>query len=186
MTQHLCWLDLETTGSDEVAGDILEIGMVVTTSRPPFEERASTAALVSPTDPNWRVKMEPVVAAMHDRNGLADAVDADGQPLRTVEQWCCNFLNNYDPPLRLAGSGVGHFDRRWLRRHMPELEAMFDYPVMDVGVIRRLFQYSGRSDLVPSLPAEGKPHRGLDDALLHLSEFRHYVGVLAALPVAIT
>lgn len=96
----------------------------------------------------------------------------------------------------MAGSGIGHFDRRFLRLQMPLLEAWFRYPNLDVGVIRRTMQIIGREDLVPLDPKKKAhsddpgskdavvPHRGLPDALDHLREFKAYAVLLSSIEIA--
>ena len=81
----------------------------------------------------------------------------------------------------LAGSGVGHFDRRFLAAHTPTIERAFWYPVLDVGVMRRMLQYAGREDLVPPLPESGKAHRALADARFALECCREYVDMFRAI-----
>lgn len=180
----LAFLDLETTGADERTGEILEVAVVVTDPAAPFVELGEFTRIIRLYRQDWRSLMDDTVTAMHAANGLAIAVDACHCPLRVAETQLFAFLDQFEPPLRLAGSGVAHFDRRWLKAHMPRVEAMFDYPSMDVGPVRRLIRdYAQRKDLVPELDGS-KPHRALADARLHLTEFRHYAALIAALPEA--
>lgn len=193
---HLVWLDLETTGTDEVSDRIIQIGMAVTIPELPFAERNRFESLVLPEwgprdGKNWKDDLHPKVTEMHTANGLFDAVDeairvGECPAPGAVTEAAITFLAPYGKRLLLAGSGVGHFDRRFLRRWMPELEARFLYPVLDVGVLRRTMHLIGRDDLIPaSGDADIKNHTGLDDALLHLDEFRHYAGLFVDVPTAI-
>ena len=188
---HLVWLDLETTGTDEYLAHIIEIGITVSQSASPFAERDRFTSIVlpvlpTPMDLTWVDNLSEVVRDMHQANGLIEAV-SDGQ--RTswatlnpaqIEADVIDFLRPFGKRLLLAGSGVGHFDRRFLRRQMPLVDDRFLFPVLDVGVIRRTCKLIGRDDLLShgGEASERKPHRALDDAVIHLEEFRHYAELL--------
>lgn len=200
----IAWLDIETTGTDEVLDPILEVGIAVTGEDYPFEVVDTISVVVAQPDGAWqrRLEADDYVRQMHLDNGLAVDVRAateDGGPLPGVAQdMLIGFLDQHEPKARrmkLAGSGVGHFDRRFLHAQMPLLEARFHYSNIDVGVIRRTMELIGRADLVP-LPEQTRvvadfrqgskdtliPHRGLDDALAHLEEFRRYCATFLAIP----
>ncbi len=72
----------------------------------------------------------------------------------------------------VAGSTVG-FDRRFLREHMPKLEALFHYRSVDVSSITELARrwapevYAGR-------PKAGKAHRALDDVRESVAYLKYY------------
>ncbi len=178
--QLLCWLDLETTGTDEHADFLLEIACVVTEPIPPFLEVPGVSrfegVVLPPAGWHDRLAENKVVLPMHENNGLCEAVARRGGPIDDVASSCVDFLHRFELPLRLAGSGVSHFDRRWLKAVMPEVERCFDYPSMDVGCVRRLMKYAGRDDLIP--PEGELPHRALGDALRHAEEFRRYARVI--------
>ena len=184
----MAWLDLETTGTDERTGHILEVGIVLSKAKPPFEEVIAGSWIVDPSvdDPRWRSTMGDFVTNMHTENGLlADLEAMERRPSEaTIEQEILAWLKLCagSDPLLLAGSGVAHFDRRWIRHRMPKLEERFDYVIMDVGVIRRAVDLSmGGHRRAPSFggQTDGTPHRALDDARDHLEEFRRYSALLA-------
>ncbi len=182
----MVWLDIETTGSNEEDGWILEVGMAVTEPVAPFAILGTIDVVIKPDDPQWSLSMNTVVTEMHETNGLRAEVEERGIDTALAEERLVTFLHGFNKKFRLAGSGVGHFDRRWLKALMPTLERMFDYAPMDVGDVRRLLlDYAQRPDLVPAVKSFGdtKKHRGLDDALAHLIEFRHYVELFSAGPL---
>jgi len=187
---HLVWLDLETTGTDEHADHILEVGITVTQPVFPFDERDRFESIVIPVMPragdlSWVDNLDPVVLDMHTKNGLLQEVREAQMETNgflyciTVEARILDFLAPYGKRLLLAGSGVGHFDRRFIRRQMPTLDDRLLFPCLDVGIIRRTMALLGRDDLM-SHDGEAndlKPHRALADALIHLDEYRHYCGL---------
>jgi oligoribonuclease len=178
----LVWLDLETTGSDENVDRILEIGFVVTDEALNVKSEHEYA-VQRPDAKSWRLASNEVVREMHDKNGLWEAVaDPDAPRLPYVELDAINELKalggKHD--FVLAGSGVSHFDRRFLAAQMPDFTKWFRYYSIDVGVLRRSLELIGRLDAL--LPKQEKAHRALEDARYHLEEMRHIKSVLGAAP----
>lgn len=198
--RYLVWMDLETTGTDERRDPILEVGMIVTTTD--LADEVATwsdpvfPADYAPTDRPWwqddnwlTALMPPEVVSMHRSSGLlADIMRCDkhyhrlSADLFTIEQHLTYVLDGLGKPgeFMLAGSGVSHFDRRFIKAQMPEFEKWLQYPNADVGVFRRMLRMLGREDLVrPAPQAEDKTHRALADARFHLEEARYYKRALA-------
>lgn len=186
------WIDLETTGVREGFDPILEVGAILTPTEPPFEVIATFEAVVLPTEDRWKDRMSAYVAQMHTDNGLLADIEAKATlSIVEVDQALVEVLKatgakKHD--FMLAGSGVGHFDSRFIARQMPETAKWLKYPVLDVGVLRRAFVFSGRDDLTAAgTTYEGdayadKPHRGLADAMDHLAEFRRYADLFQTIP----
>jgi len=178
----LVWLDLETTGTDAEADPILEIAAVLT-GGPEFAEAMVYEQLVVPaggiTD-SLISAVSPVVAEMHSSSGLWDAVRERGVPRQEAEAGLIERLRSFGDPgdFVLAGSGVSHFDRRFLDAQMPALAHWFRYYAIDVGVLRRSLLAIGRGDLVPEETGP-KAHRALADVRQHIAEMWHYRNVLA-------
>lgn len=185
---HLLWCDLETTGTDEHLDSIIEVGLILTGSGAPFVDRDGFRDLVRPTPTAMgRLRGNDVVRKMHEANGLLAELEAaeasvtldELLPPDKLQDEILKWMLEHGVrrhQVMLAGSGVGHFDRRFLREQMPELESWLAYPVLDVGVIRRFFQMCDRPDLVR--PADSnKNHRAYDDAKLHLEEARHFARI---------
>lgn len=172
---HLLWLDLETTGTDEEHDCILEIGCVLTDIG--LNEIARYTTLVRPAAEGYgRMMLNPVVRKMHAQSGLIDDLEQKEPPpihkaIPALRTWL--WESGAQPGhVVLAGSGVGHFDRRFIRRWAPQLERDLRYWVIDIGVVRRAWEmWTGR-------PMEGvfqsKAHRALPDAVDHLSEARRF------------
>lgn len=177
---NLAIIDLETTCVDEHAGSILEVGAIIV--GPDLRLLDVQSWLVHP-DPEHLAAMDSVVVEMHRTSQLlADlelAGDAACEP-EYVDEALYELLDRFsvDEKVALAGSGVGHFDARWIRRHLPKSATRLTYWTYDVGVLRRFLRDLCGWD-VPSLQG-GKSHRALDDAVLHLAEMRTYRDVLSA------
>lgn len=180
-TTHLAWVDLETTGTDEVRDDIIEFACVVTDLN--LNAIWEYETVVRPESSTWleRVYAVDAVRDMHTANGLLGEIAAGaGEDLFDVDQFVTDTLRgvlSIEPhAIMLAGSGVGHFDSRFIKVKMSGFAKMLAYPVIDVGVMRRFLRdICGRPDMVPeSGDGATKTHRAYDDIVLHLSEARYY------------
>lgn len=175
---QLLWIDLETTG-DQPTDPILEVGAILTDSDlnvlDEFESLVSGPLHVQCLD-----QAIPVVKEMHEESGLAEWVrggwgdDLMGVQIRILEMLKRNWSNWPekwdDKVVVLAGSGVGHFDKRFIEAQLPLLATKLAYYVIDVGVLRRSLDLWGLGHVL--LQNLVKPHRALADARLHLEEAR--------------
>lgn len=180
---HLAWLDLETTGSDEHADVILELGIVLTDTDL-FTIGERSWVVYHENVSHLRGQADPTVQEMHDRNGLwrdcgnPDLADWQSEVVKDCERWLQGTTGS-SKHVGLAGSGVAHFDLRFLRKQTPSLARRFTYWTLDVGVVRRSLTFAGRDDLIPTAgDSTTKTHRALDDARQHLAEFRCYADLL--------
>lgn len=179
MAYNLFWIDLEATGSND-DDPILEVGAVITAENAPWNELDSYAAVCRPSDDGWRERMDDVVREMHTTNGLIDDVSAATKTLEDVEDDLIEMLGRHGRKhsYTIAGSGVGHYDRRLIRAQMPRLDKWLRYPCFDIGNVRRLMKFAGRPELArPGLtlqPGQSKVHRGLDDIRDHIAEAAFY------------
>lgn len=181
----LLWLDLETTGSDEAHDSIIEVGCVLTTSD--LVEISAVDYLVKPEPEGLgRLLQNPVVRRMHSANGLLDLILAgDGirphESARDLLAWLT--LNGAEASRTvLAGSGVGHFDRRFLKRWMPQVDRFLRYWPIDMSTIRRA--HAMWVGTTVSNANDAKTHRALDDARCHLDEARAFRALWLGVPAA--
>lgn len=176
MTNKILWVDLETTGTDEKTGKILEIGAIVTDDSHELNELAELS-VVEPLKCPWQHLDTQVVFDMHMANGLiADCVaaykDFNERVLGGVQITFHQFINEHFPKgkIPLAGSGVGHFDRRWIVEQLG-FGSRLTYWSYDIGCVRRFLQLAN-VELPGYTAPENKAHRGLDDVKDHLAEAR--------------
>lgn len=171
----LLFIDLETTGSNVEHDNIIEIGAILTTTDLDLIDDFTT--VVDPSDEALgRMMRNDIVREMHTANGLLDAVlkGADTKPHEATADMLAFLRRNNAPEGRtvLAGSGVGHFDRRFLDAYMPPVSRYLRYWCIDMGVIRRAHEMWTGSTLTPV--NDTKTHRALDDARIHLEEAREF------------
>lgn len=173
---HLLWLDLETTGADDQADEIIEIGMILTDLD--LDEIDELCTIVRPSHEAFcRLAENEYLRDMHGDNGLLYAcIGDDACPISEADEEVCAWLDVHGvqpQAVAVAGSGVGHFDTRFIARQMPMLAARVTYYPVDIGNLRRSYRFATGSDLAPGIN-DAKPHRALDDVRLHLTEARAF------------
>ena len=195
---HLLFTDLETTGLDPTRDDIIEAGLILTTTD--LTVIAELQQLVRPSrQAVRRLLADDTLLRMHGTNGLLtalgvhdgrepDTYPADVVPVADAEQRVLDLLHDREirpGQVHIAGSGVAAFDKPFLAGHMPRLHAHLHYAPIDVGVLRRTWQMWTGADLVTA--NQDKTHRALDDARCHLAEataFRHaFAATAATMPI---
>jgi len=171
------WLDLECTGATD-DHLIVEIGVALSTTDPDLTEVASWESVVNYPGVDLRAMMDPVVVNMHTANGLLEALEkGEGGILGDVEAGLLAWLNGHvghNTRVVLGGSGVSHFDRKFLKRYMPQLDRRLVHYSLDVGCVRRLGVIAG----VRTQTEAGKDHRALTDARVALAEARLFVKIM--------
>jgi oligoribonuclease (3'-5' exoribonuclease) len=133
--------------------------------------------------------MNPLVREMHTKNGLFDAIQkaadvrlGDYGDASYINFEILGWLESHVPTIAgpdrqeiaLGGSGVSHFDVRWINEYLPAFGMNLHRCTVDVGVIRRFIEnVAGVPGLVP-VQHRDLSHRALDDARDHLAEARVY------------
>ena len=180
----ILWIDLETTGSDD-DDKIIEVGAILTDRD--LNEISYFESVISPKDAleqeesYIRMAKNDIVLNMHTNSGLMyDFLAGQGLPIDEAEDAMLDWLSENGAKdsqhIPLAGSGVGHFDRKYIRRYWPRLDKKLTYWVYDVGVLRRVFELAGLEWI-----SEQKTHRALDDITFHLDEMRYCINKLKGL-----
>lgn len=180
----LMWVDLETTGTDVRYDDIIEIAAIWTDTE--LEEVSRWEAVIRWSDEGKRrIDSNDVVFEMHRINGLYNQIESGVTDYVADMLWPDNDLRSEmervnlasgRPAMQqqvLAGSGVAHFDRRFLDANMPAVTDMLRYYCVDVGVVRRAWRmWTGET--VPAVSQADKTHRAMDDIESHLDEARRF------------
>ncbi len=168
---NLVWVDLEMTGLDPDRDRIIEIASIVTDSAlntlaegPVIALHQSDAALDA---------MDEWNTTQHTRSGLVARVRASGHDERSAAAATRAFLEQWVPPgaSPMCGNSICQ-DRRFMARHMPELEAFFHYRNLDVSTVKILMQ-RWRPELEAGFTKTGT-HLALDDIRESIAELRYY------------
>lgn len=170
MQGNLIWVDLEMTGLDPEKRVILEIASVITSADLDIVAEGPNIAIHYPE--KILNEMEEWSMSHHSKSGLLTRVRESRTGCRQAEQETLEFLSahckkNKSP---LCGNSAWQ-DRRFLIRHMPDLEDFFHYRIIDVSTIKELV-----SRWYPSVPSfkKSKMHLALSDIHESIRELKYY------------
>lgn len=168
--ENIVWIDLETTGLDSETSVVLEIAVIITDKH--LNHLAQTSLVIHHPN-NALVDLDEWVQTQHQASGLLEEVRRSTLTLAKAEAAALDLVAAYCPPRAcpLAGSSVC-FDRRFLMRHMPKLDAHLSYRQVDVSSLKELVK-RWYPDKAPANGA-GAQHRALPDILESIEELRYY------------
>lgn len=170
-SQRLIWVDLEMTGLNPDTDVVIEIATIVTDAHLNTLAEGPVIAIQHP---------KAVLDAMdewnsrhHGDSGLTGRVLKSDITTAVAEQQTLEFLRPWiDAGVSpMCGNSIGQ-DRRFMVRHMPELEAFFHYRNLDVSTLKELMK-RWRPDLIGGFRKKGA-HLALDDIRESIDELRYY------------
>ncbi len=161
------------TGLDPELHAIVEIAVLITDDD--LEIVATGPDIVVRQPEDVLARMGDTVRTMHTSSGLLDAVRASTVNLADAGREVLTFLRSHiDGPrtVPLCGNSIGT-DRRFLARHLPEVENFLHYRSIDVSTVKELAR-RWQPAVYERAPAKAGGHRALDDILESLEELRWY------------
>ena len=169
--QNLIWIDLEMTGLDPETHKVIEIATIVTDSELNILAEGPVLAIHQPEEE--LAKMDEWCTTTHTGSGLVDRVraskvtehDAVRQTIEFLEQWLPKGVSP------ICGNSVGQ-DRRFLYKHMPELETYFHYRYIDVSTLKELTR-RWKPEVLDGFSKTGS-HLALDDIRESIAELKYY------------
>jgi oligoribonuclease len=170
---HLVWIDCEMTGLDIVDDKLIEVAVVVTDSE--LNVLDPGMDLIISADDADLDGMTEVVAEMHRKSGLTDAVRVSTLTLAEAEQQLLAYIKRWVPERRtapLCGNSIGT-DRGFLARDMPELDDHLHYRMVDVSSIKELAR-RWFPRVYFAQPPKGLAHRALADIIESIRELAYY------------
>ena len=168
---NLIWVDMEMTGLDPERDVVIEIASIVTDSELNTLAEGPVIALHQPDAA--LDAMDEWNTTHHPRSGLVDRVRASGHDERSAAAATLAFLEQWVPPgaSPMCGNSICQ-DRRFMARHLPELEAFFHYRNLDVSTVKILMQ-RWRPELESGFTKSGA-HLALEDIRESIAELRYY------------
>jgi len=166
-------MDLEMTGLDPSRHVIVEIATLVTDDE--LGIVAEGPDLVIAASPDELGQMDDVVRTMHTESGLLAAITSSTVTLADAGAATLDFIKSHAPEPRrvpLCGNSIG-VDRRFLSRHLPEIEEYLHYRSIDVSTVKELCKRWYPS-LYGHAPKKEGTHRALDDIRESVAELRYY------------
>ncbi|MBT8765564.1 oligoribonuclease [Pseudomonas boanensis] len=169
--QNLIWIDLEMTGLNPDSDVIIEMATIVTDSELNVLAEGPTIAVHQSDE--VLAGMDEWNTRQHGQSGLTQrvresrisAAEAEAQTIAFLEQW---VPKGKSP---ICGNSICQ-DRRFLYRHMPQLEAYFHYRNLDVSTIKELA--ARWAPKVRDGVSKSGSHLAMDDIRDSIAELRHY------------
>ncbi|HHF3114564.1 TPA: oligoribonuclease [Vibrio diabolicus] len=173
--QNLIWVDLEMTGLDPETHKIIEIASIVTDSELNILAEGPVLAIHQPEEE--LAKMDDWCTNTHTASGLVERVrnskiseqDAVAQTIEFLEKWVPKGVSP------ICGNSIGQ-DRRFLYKHMPELEEFFHYRYVDVSTLKELAR-RWQPEVLNGFTKQGT-HLALDDIRESIAELKYYRGTI--------
>ncbi|MCR9673617.1 oligoribonuclease [Vibrio alginolyticus] len=173
--QNLIWVDLEMTGLDPETHKIIEIASIVTDSELNILAEGPVLAIHQPEEE--LAKMDDWCTNTHTASGLVERVrnskiseqDAVVQTIEFLEKWVPKGASP------ICGNSIGQ-DRRFLYKHMPELEEFFHYRYVDVSTLKELAR-RWQPEVLNGFTKQGT-HLALDDIRESIAELKYYRGTI--------
>lgn len=168
---HLIWLDMEMTGLLPDSDRIIELAMVVTDAH--LNVLGQSPVLAVHQSDDVLNAMDEWNQTTHGKSGLIDRVRASTLSERDVESVMLEFVQQYVPKGKspMCGNSICQ-DRRFMARHMPELEAWFHYRNLDVSTLKELAK-RWRPEVARGVVKKGR-HEALADIYESIEELKYY------------
>ncbi|HSV66903.1 MAG TPA: oligoribonuclease [Mycobacteriales bacterium] len=173
MNDKLVWIDCEMTGLELGRDALIEVAALVTDSDLNVLG-AGVDVVIHASDADL-AGMPEIVAAMHDRSGLTEAVRASTVTLAQAERLVLDYVRGHVPEPRsvpLCGNSIAT-DRSFIARDMRELDAFLHYRMVDVSSIKELCR-RWYPRVYYAQPPKGLAHRALADIQESIRELRYY------------
>lgn len=169
--QNLIWIDLEMTGLNPETHKIIEIATIVTDGE--LNILAEGPVLAIHQSEQELEKMDQWCTTTHNASGLVERVRSSQVTVAQAMAKTIEFLEKWVPQGHspICGNSVGQ-DRRFLNKHMPELDAYFHYRCIDVSTIKELTK-RWQPDVLSKFSKQGK-HLALDDIRESIDELVFY------------
>ncbi len=172
---NLVWIDLEMTGLDTTADQIIEVATIVTDNQ--LNEIAVGPVLAVYQPKSILDAMDAWNTKQHRESGLVARVLASDVSIAQAEEQTLQFLRQYVDAgaSPMCGNSICQ-DRRFMARLMPTLEAFFHYRNLDVSTLKLLAQRWAPA-VADGFEKESS-HRALADIRDSIAELRYYRAAL--------
>lgn len=171
MASPLVWIDLEMTGLEPDRDSIIEIATIVTDGDLETIAEGPVFAIKQPE--SLLAGMDEWNTTHHGASGLLERVRKEGVDIKEAEALTLRFLEAHvdHGKAPLCGNTIWQ-DRRFLARHMAELENFFHYRLIDVSSIKELAR-RWRPEMLNGFSKKNE-HLALADIRESIAELKYY------------
>jgi len=170
--KKLVWMDLEMTGLDSDRDVIIEMATLITDID--LNVIAEGPEIVIQRPQELFSSMDAWNQEHHSKSGLWAKVVTSTISQSEAEQQTINFLKQHMGPREspLCGNSIWQ-DRRFIAKHMKDLDAYLHYRLVDVSTVKILGKiwYPSESDKTKDKKSS---HRALDDIKESIEELKYY------------
>ena len=168
---NLIWLDLEMTGLIPETDRIIEIATLVTDSQLNILAEGPVLA-IKQTD-SALAAMDEWNQSHHGASGLIERVKNSTVDEQEAARQTLEFLSQYSEKSAspMCGNSICQ-DRRFMARHMPELESFFHYRNLDVSTLKELVR-RWKPEIEAGLTKQGS-HQAMEDVKDSVAELKYY------------
>ncbi|UAA38737.1 oligoribonuclease [Paraneptunicella aestuarii] len=175
---NLVWIDMEMSGLNPDTDKVLEIASIVTDAQLNILAEGPVIAVHQGDD--VLDSMDEWNTNTHGNSGLIARCKASSVNEDAAVQQTLDFLKQYVPVgvVPLCGNSIGQ-DRRFMVRHMPELDEFFHYRMIDVSTVKELVR-RWKPEILDGFTKKGS-HQALDDireSIMELDYYRKHVFVI--------
>ncbi|MFT6288630.1 MAG: oligoribonuclease [Halieaceae bacterium] len=168
---NLVWVDLEMTGLVPDRDVVIEMATIVTDSD--LNTLAEGPVIAIHQVDSILDNMDEWNTTHHNGSGLVERVKSSTYDESTAARETIAFLDEWVPrdTSPMCGNTIGQ-DRRFMAKHLPDLEVWFHYRNLDVSTLKILMQ-RWRPDLEAGF-SKSATHQALDDIRESIEELRYY------------
>jgi oligoribonuclease len=173
VADKLVWMDCEMTGLELSHDVLIEVSALVTDGELNILGEGIDVVINAPEEK--LAQMPEVVAAMHAKSGLTEAVRASTVTVAQAEAMVLGYIREFVPEARtapLCGNSIAT-DRGFIARDMVELDNHLHYRMVDVSSIKELCR-RWYPRVYFAQPQKGLAHRALADIQESIRELRYY------------
>jgi oligoribonuclease len=173
VADKLVWMDCEMTGLELSRDVLIEVSALVTDGE--LNILGDGVDVVIHAGEEALAGMPDVVAVMHAKSGLTEAVRASTVTVEQAQAMVLAYIKEYVPEARtapLCGNSIAT-DRAFIARDMVELDTFLHYRMVDVSSIKELCR-RWYPRVYFAQPQKGLAHRALADIQESIRELKYY------------
>lgn len=162
---------MEMSGLDPEQDKVLEIAVIITD--PFLKIIAESPVFVIHQDDQVLGRMDAWNQSTHGKTGLIEKVKNSTYNEKQVTHSLLEFMEKYVGKNKspMCGNSICQ-DRRFMAKHMPELEKFFHYRNLDVSVFKELSK-RWKPEIIDGFKKAGK-HEALADIIESIEELKYY------------